>query len=272
MSKENDPDIEYDEPDAEPSEQWIYEIYKSKYKPLYTTREGEMICVRKIKKENGKYKTCSKKIVTCDCCRNKLCPSLECIPSYMMRVSSRIYPSKTHDTCTDCDRITCRFSGICNECEKHHTYDMVTEQVAIGSFQASYDPFDLVINLDYPYNKVEKNEVKQSLENTSYVIRCGYEDNNELTLEQLEYVVKRITEFEEQNKHNQQNQKNQYKPIKILFHCYAGVSRSVTFAISYLAQREKKTVAEIYDRIKQVRPRINPNSHFRTLIGLPLPL
>ena len=254
---ENDSDMEYDEPDYEPSEQWMYEIYKSGYKQLYTTREGEMICVRKIQKGNGKYKTCSKKLVTCDYCKNNLCPSLECIPSYMKRVSGSISHSKVHEKCTDCDRITCHFSGICNECEKHHTYDMVTDQVAIGSYQASYDPFDLVINLDYPYNNVEKNEVKQGVENTSYVIRCGYNDNDKMTLEQLENIVQLITEFE----------KDKQDPIKILFHCYAGVSRSVTLAIAYLAQGKNKT-AEIYNKIKQVRPRINPNPHFRKLIGL----
>jgi protein-tyrosine phosphatase len=135
---------------------------------------------------------------------------------------------------------------------------MVTDQVAIGSYQASYEPFDMVINLDYPYNKVEKNEVKQAVENTSYVIRCGYNDNDEMTLEQLEHLVQLITEFE----------KDKRDPIKILFHCYAGVSRSVTLAIAYLAQCENKTAAEIYDRIKQVRPRVNPNPHFRKLIGL----
>ena len=254
----SNPDTEYDEPDSEPYQEWMYQAYKDKYKPLYTTKEGEMYCVRKIEKDNGKYKTCNTKLVTCECCWNKLCPSLVCIPSYMMRTVSRIIPSKQHGTCTDCDTITCRFSGICNECEKHHTYDMVTDQVAIGSYQASYEPFDMVINLDYPYNKVEKNEVKHGVENTSYVIRCGYDDNYEMTLEQLEHLVQLITEFE----------KKSGKPIKILFHCYAGVSRSVTLAIAYLVQRENKTAAEIYDRIKQVRPRVNPNTHFRKLIGL----
>ena len=256
----SDSDTEYDYPDYEPEEEWMYQMYKSDYKPLYSIKEGQMICVRKIKRDNDKYKKCNKKLITCDWCRNRLCPSLECIPSYMTRSPSRITPSKPHNTCTDCDRITCRVSGICGECEKNHKYDMVTEQVAIGSYQASYEPFDLVINLDYPYNDVGKTEVKQSIEKTSCVIRCGYNDNDEMTLEQLEGVVKRIIDYE----------KESHKPIKILFHCYAGVSRSVTLAIAYLTQRENKTANEIYDIMKQVRPRINPNAHFRKLIGLQL--
>ena len=258
MSLDNDSDMEYDYPDDEPTQEWLYEMYRNRYKPLYNNKEGTMYCVRKIKKDNGNYKTCNNKLFTCDSCHNHLCPSLECIPIYMMRVSSSISHSKPHDKCTDCERITCRFSGICRECEKHHRYDMVTERVAIGSYQAPYDPFDVVINLDYPYNNVQKNEVIQHLENKSYVIRCGYHDNDELTLEQVENVMNLILDFE----------KEKSSPIKILFHCYAGVSRSVTFAIAYLSKRENKTIKEIYDMIKQIRPRVDPNLHFRKLIGL----
>jgi protein-tyrosine phosphatase len=257
MKNQDESDSEYDCPDEEPTQQWMYQTYKHQYKPLYTIKDGEMFCVRKVKK-GSVYKKCNNKLFRCDCCHNSLCPSFECIPSYIMRSISYMVPSKEHGTCTDCDRITCRFTGICINCEKNHTYDMVTEHVAIGSYQASYQPFDVVINLDYPYNKVEKNEIKHGQENTSYVIRCGYHDNDEMQLEHIQYVVQLLTDFE----------KKADKPLYLLFHCYAGVSRSVTLAIAYLTQRENKTAKEIYDKIKQVRPRVNPNPHFRKLIGL----
>ena len=60
----------------------------------------------------------------------------------------------------------------------------------------------------------------------------------------------------------------QDKNIKILFHCYAGVSRSSTVAIAYLSKITNKTTREIYELVKEKRPRINPNTTFRKMIGL----
>ena len=134
---------------------------------------------------------------------------------------------------------------------------MVDEHVAIGSCDSLYDKFDLVINLSYPDNGVKRDEIKHGLENTSYVVRCGFTDDKDgLTYEKLENVLKIITEKEKE------------KTINLLFHCYAGVSRSSTVAIYYLSKRDGKTVKETYDLVKQKRPRIDPNPHFRKLIGL----
>ena len=152
------------------------------------------------------------------------------------------------------------YSGICKECEKHHYFDMITDRVAIGSCQASYDSFDLVINLDYSFNGVKRNEVVMNVENNIHVIRCGYSDSAfEVTSEKIEALLNMISDIE----------RTHDKPIRILFHCYAGVSRSATFAIAYLASKENKSTVEIYEHAKQKRPRIDPNFHFRTLLGLP---
>lgn len=253
-------DNEYDYPDEEPSENWIYLMYKNRYKPLYIKN----ICVRKVKQENGKYKKCKKELFKCDYCGTRLCSSLECIPSYMVRTLGGIYPRKEHDKCLDCNNITCNITGICEKCEvNNHLYDMITEDVAVGSYRAllHYDKFDLVINLDYPHNKVEKDEIKY-IEDIDYknthVIKCGYEDNDSITEEKLENLLKMISDFEEQKE----------KPIKILFHCYAGISRSATVAIAYLAKSKNKSVKEIYELALEKRPRINPNNYFRKLLGL----
>jgi len=248
---------EYDYPDEEPREQWIYQIYKKEYTPLYITSNKKNICNRKVEQENGKYKHCGKELFRCDWCYTDMCPSLECIPQYMIRGCGYVSHSKQHDTCTNCDSITCNITGICGTCEKNHHYDMVDEHVAIGSCDSLYDKFDLVINLSYPDNGVKRDEIKHGLENTSYVVRCGFTDDKDgLTYEKLENVLKIITEKEKE------------KTINLLFHCYAGVSRSSTVAIYYLSKRDGKTVKETYDLVKQKRPRIDPNPHFRKLIGL----
>lgn len=248
------------EGDYEPSEQWIYTSHSNRYSPLYIEKDGKQICNRKIKQPNWKYKHCKKELFVCDWCHTHLCPSLQCIPQYMIRSSSTIYPSKTHDHCVYCKTvITCNPSGVCKVCEVNHRYDMITEDVAIGSYQSCYKPFDLIINLDYPENDVKQNEVCYSIENNKHILRCGYNDNNinGLTTEKIEDLLNRIEEIKKETQHP-----------KILFHCYAGISRSSTVAIAYLSQIEKKTTKEIYNMVKEKRPRIEPNCFFKQLIGL----
>jgi len=254
---------EYDYPDREPRESWIYRMHEKEYTPLYITSNEKTICNRKVEQENGKYKHCRKELFTCDWCYTDMCPSLGCIPQYMIRRSGYVSHSKKHDKCTDCDHVTCNITGICGKCEKNHHYDMVAEHLAIGSIDSPYDQFDLVINLSYPENGVKRDEITHGLENksssTPYVIRCGFTDNKDgLTTEKLEKLLQIISEVE----------KEKEKTLNILFHCYAGVSRSSTVAISYLSKRDGKTVDETYNLVKQKRPRIDPNPHFRKLIGL----
>ena len=49
---------------------------------------------------------------------------------------------------------------------------------------------------------------------------------------------------------------------KILFHCYAGVSRSATFAIAYLMKTNMIIVDKAYELVKMKRNMINPNKGF----------
>lgn len=133
---------------------------------------------------------------------------------------------------------------------------MKLDNVAIGSYQASYEPFDLVINLDYPENNVKFGEVVYTDKNNKRVIKCGYSDVG-LTSDKLEDLLNRIDEF-----------KKDKENTKILFHCYTGVSRSATVAISYLAKIENNTTKEIYELAKNKRPRINPNDGFKRMFGL----
>lgn len=225
-----------------------------KYAPLSIVSNEKRICNRTVAQENG-YKRCGKELFYCDWCYTNMCPSLGCIPQYMIRRCGGVSHSKPHDKCIDCDRITCRISGICSTCETNHRYDMVNDRVAIGSYQAPYDPFDVVVNLSYPENGVEQGEIRHGMENTSYVIRCGFDDNDGLSSEKMEKVMKIISGIEKDTS-------------VLLFHCYAGVSRSSTFAILYLSRRYGKTIKETYDLVRQSRPRIDPNPHFRKLIGL----
>ena len=266
-------DTEYDEPDRDTIHTVKSIMYDPHYAPMTykngkmmcsqkvkkhngTYKNGKMMCSQKVKKHNGTYKKCNHELVTCDWCYIQLCSSIECSLSYRSSQVGITPPSNKHHMCPDCDTITCRMAGIHHECENHRHYDMVTDHVAIGSYRASYHSFDLVINLDYPTNGVSQGEVSYVLENHRHVIRCGYNDNHEMTREQLQELVTRIDTIAQDT------------PMRILFHCYAGISRSATVAIAYLSQREHKTTRDTYNIIQPKRPRIQPNSHFMTLLGL----
>lgn len=261
---------EYDSPDREPTQHWIYQMYKDYnwYTPLYIEKDEKRFCDRKVfyrevdaEDEYGKYKKCKTQLKKCRC-YTEICPNKECIPQYEIRYPRYTTPSKIHEKCVsiECDNITCCTTGICIDCEKRHTYDMITDKVAIGSYQASYEPFDLIINLDYPENNVKFEEVEVINKENKKIIKCGYNDtikDSGLTDNTLKDLLNRIEDF-----------KRETLDPKILFHCYAGVSRSATVAIAYLAKSEKKTTKEIYELAKEKRPRINPNETFRKIIGL----
>ena len=50
---------------------------------------------------------------------------------------------------------------------------------------------------------------------------------------------------------------------RIIVHCFAGLSRSVTFVCAYLMKRYNMTFKESITKVKQARPNSNPNDGFR---------
>ena len=54
----------------------------------------------------------------------------------------------------------------------------------------------------------------------------------------------------------------------ILFHCYAGISRSTTAAIIYFMITSKLSLTSIYDMIVAKRPFILPNPTFWNILSI----
>lgn len=48
----------------------------------------------------------------------------------------------------------------------------------------------------------------------------------------------------------------------VLLHCNAGVSRSASIAIAYLMANEKIPFDDAFNRVKSVRPSVQPNAGF----------
>jgi hypothetical protein len=156
-----------------------------------------------------------------------------------------------HNYCEKCDdTITCGSDSICYDCKICH-YNMITDLVAVGDCESSYNEFDIIVNLFGEDNGCNINDIilKESNGKKIYNVKSEYKDN---ALYLLTSIIPKL--YEEKDK-------------KILFHCYAGVSRSSTFAIAYLMIINKLNIDDAYNLVKSKREIIQPNKGFlKTLI------
>jgi len=155
---------------------------------------------------------------------------------------------------------------------QNNSYNTITENISIGDYLSSYTPFDIVINLNYPDNRAPyhgMSGVKHKLNNekTIYILSIGildYKDENIISLirnlfPKIRYLMTYLTK--DLTKDLTTDLEKLATP-KILFHCYAGISRSSTIAIAYLAKTLHKSVHEIYNIVKSKRNCIRPNYGF----------
>jgi protein-tyrosine phosphatase len=133
---------------------------------------------------------------------------------------------------------------------------MITDNVAVGNYLSSYEPFDVIVNMCFPQNGVTHRQIdiQQSMNNgrVKLLIRIGVnddpsEDMGSLLSKLIPYLVAL---------------RRQYPAITILFHCFAGISRSSTAAIAYLMAVENISLQEAYQMVKNKRPIIQPNEGF----------
>ena len=142
-----------------------------------------------------------------------------------------------------------------NNMSDYNNYDMITDNVAIGDHTSSYDPFDVVVNLNYPYNNVDHHTIHfDRYDNGKIVIRIGIMDRpDEKMYSLLSVLLPKLLDIY----YNSPN-----RPIKFLFHCYAGISRSSTLAIAFLSAIKNNRPETVFNFAKTKRPIINPNERF----------
>ena len=84
-------------------------------------------------------------LICSDCCK--------CICNDCLSITS-------HYRCQKCqESATCNISELCYNCQINH-YDMITDYIAVGDCESSYDDFDIIVNLFMETNNTTMGEIK----------------------------------------------------------------------------------------------------------------
>jgi protein-tyrosine phosphatase len=127
---------------------------------------------------------------------------------------------------------------------------MINDMIAVGDCDSDYNDFDIIVNLFMETNNTTMGEIKETTENNKTIFNIGLLDHPGLEntmLDILNHMIPKLITYD--NK-------------KILFHCFAGVSRSATVAIAYIMKKYNLTVIEAYNMVKNKRNIIHPNEGF----------
>jgi len=125
---------------------------------------------------------------------------------------------------------------------------------AVGNANSSYTPFNIIVNLDYPYNGVGRHHLTAEFTSDKKVIfRVGIDDESgEPMKEVLDVLVPILVAMV----------KNHFNKPRILFHCRAGVSRSASVALAYYGKQMRYDLTRAYSQLATRRPVIRPNPGF----------
>lgn len=133
-----------------------------------------------------------------------------------------------------------------------NNYDWIDENVAIGNGNSIYSEFDIVINLDYPNNNVDHHSIDINYIFGRHIYNIGlYDSPDERMYELLISVMPELVKY-----YNMNNK------IKILFHCFAGISRSSTMAIAFLCKSKGYKLEDAYNLVLSKRSIVRPNDGF----------
>ena len=140
-------------------------------------------------------------------------------------------------------------------------FHMITDHIAIGDYLSPYTTFDVVFNFNYPYNHVALGAIDTEIDYhhgaiQKTIYKIGLLDITEYSDTLMKIFINLIPYL------------IAAKGKRILFHCYAGISRSSTAAILYFMLTTPMTLDEIYTLLTSKRSHINPNPTFRHIIAI----
>lgn len=135
-------------------------------------------------------------------------------------------------------------------------FHMITENMAIGDHTSSYETFDIVINANFMCDsqKCKHHDMSTTTNNGKQVTYISMYDNMEEKAYMKMILHSMIPVLIHHVKRN--------PLIKILFHCYAGVSRSGSFGVAFMAHLYGLTYEDALQKIREKRVQVDPNPGF----------
>jgi protein-tyrosine phosphatase len=141
----------------------------------------------------------------------------------------------------------------------YQSYHMITNTIAIGDYTSPYEPFDIIFNFNYPQNGATLGKIHTTIDHThpeKIIYLIGLLDTTIYTI-QLLYIFMELGPYLAKSKGK-----------RILFHCYAGISRSSTAAIMYFMMTTYLPLEAIFRLLLSKRPFIDPNPVFRHILQI----
>lgn len=139
---------------------------------------------------------------------------------------------------------------------QRQTYHMITDNIAIGDVQSDYGPFDIIINANFMGESLQckHHDMTTKTNNGKQITYIAMYDNmNEKAYMKmiLHCMIPTLVHHVKRNPH-----------IKILFHCYAGISRSGAFGVAFMAHFYGMSYEMALQQIKEKREVVDPNPGF----------
>lgn len=143
---------------------------------------------------------------------------------------------------------------ITGELDHGQSYDWITDRVAIGDCTSSYQAFDVVVNLNFPNNCAEYQTIGSVREGKLTIYGIGLKDE--------EYEAESLSRFLDHLLPALSVTFMEKPETRFLFHCRAGISRSVSMAIAFMMETTHDSLYDVVDQIQRIRPIALPNVGF----------
>ena len=127
------------------------------------------------------------------------------------------------------------------------SFDWILPTIAIGDWTSSYQPFDFIINLNYPHHLTAENQIERIVHGNKVIYTVGLYDSAK-QVDLVQELIRRL-------KREWKIKKNK----KFLFHCFNGREKSTGILIAFLMSALKMQLPDILDKIL-VKRALRPNS------------
>jgi hypothetical protein len=129
--------------------------------------------------------------------------------------------------------------------QRKTSFDWILPTIAVGDWTSSYQPFDFIINVNYPHHLTAEGQIERTVHDGKVIYTVGLSDS----AKQVDLVQNLLRLLKKEWKIK--------KSKKFLFHCFNGREKSTGIMIAFLMNALKMQLPDILDKIlikRSLRP------------------